>query len=99
MSTGLDVDYSERAGFLTGKAAALAEWRHKKDKREFERMCGRLRARNWIRKIYAEGVGCARHEANVALNALAKRGELQKRGLRRTAEWRRAYEPAMAGAA
>lgn len=45
----LEIDYSERAGFLTGKAAALAEWQHKKLKNdpEFRRLIWRLQAKKY----------------------------------------------------
>jgi hypothetical protein len=46
----LDLDYSERAGFLTGKSAAIADWRHKKDKQQFERQCAVLRTNRWRKK-------------------------------------------------
>jgi hypothetical protein len=40
----LEVDYSERAGFLTGKAAAIADWLAKKEKNDpaFRRLVWRL---------------------------------------------------------
>lgn len=44
-----DIDYSERAGFLTGKSAAIAEWLHKRDKRAFAKQCDVLRADRWRR--------------------------------------------------
>jgi hypothetical protein len=43
-----DVDYSERAGFLVGKSAALADWKFRKDDREFKKLCARLYQRNWM---------------------------------------------------
>lgn len=45
MNRDLDIDYSERAGFLVGKSAALAEWSFKKDAREFRRLCRALAKR------------------------------------------------------
>lgn len=42
-----DVDYSERAGFLTGKSAAIADWHHRKDKQKFAKLVAVLRVRNW----------------------------------------------------
>ncbi len=44
MTDRIDVDYSERAGFLTGKAAAIAEWSHKREKRQFAKLIARLAA-------------------------------------------------------
>lgn len=44
-----DIDYSERAGFLTGKSAAIAEWRHRKEVSDFERLCSKLYQRKWAR--------------------------------------------------
>jgi hypothetical protein len=45
----LDIDYSERDGFLVGKSAALAEWAHRKEAREsaeqFRRLADRQAAR------------------------------------------------------
>lgn len=46
----LDVDYSERAGFLTGKAAAIAEWSHRKEKKAFAKVCNVLKACKWQRE-------------------------------------------------
>ena len=49
----LDVDYSERAGFLTGKAAAIADWRFRKEQKdpEFRRLVWRLQAKKyWAEK-------------------------------------------------
>ena len=43
----LDVDYSERAGFLTGKAAALADWAHRKEAKAFAKLEASLRVRRW----------------------------------------------------
>lgn len=46
----LDVDYSERNGFLTGKAAAIADWMHRKDKVSFEKVVAVLRNKKWRRE-------------------------------------------------
>lgn len=43
----LEVDYSERSGFLTGKSAALADWAHRKEKKAFEKVVAVLRTRRW----------------------------------------------------
>jgi len=45
-----DVDYGERAGFLVGKSAALADWSFRKEDKEFKKLCTRLYARNWARR-------------------------------------------------
>lgn len=44
------VDFSEKQGFLTGKAAAMADWAHRKEAGQYERLFERLRARNWARR-------------------------------------------------
>jgi hypothetical protein len=44
---GDGLDYSERAGFLTGKAAAIAEWSHRKRKEVDQRLYAVLRVRRW----------------------------------------------------
>lgn len=44
----LDVDYSERNGFLTGKAAAIADWYHRKGKAADQKLYAVLRARRWV---------------------------------------------------
>lgn len=43
----LEVDYSERNGFLTGKAAAIADWSHRKEQKAFEKIVETLRVRKW----------------------------------------------------
>jgi hypothetical protein len=43
----LEVDYSERAGFLTGKAAAIAEWSHRKEVKAFAKVVEVLRVTKW----------------------------------------------------
>jgi hypothetical protein len=46
----VDLDYSERAGFQVGKAAAMAEWRARKeiDDPEFQRLVWRLQAQKLL---------------------------------------------------
>lgn len=51
----VDLDYSERNGFLTGKAAALADWSFRKEDREFKKLCEKLYKRKWFQQIKAEG--------------------------------------------
>jgi hypothetical protein len=51
---GLLLDYRERDGFLVGKQAALADWRLRRDDRDFDALCLRLYNRNWARKFRAE---------------------------------------------
>lgn len=46
----IETVYTERNGFLVGKSAALADWRHRKEEREFEALCVRLRQRNYLRR-------------------------------------------------
>ena len=45
----IDVDYSERAGFLTGKSAAIAEWRFRKEQGDpkFRQLVWRLQAKKY----------------------------------------------------
>lgn len=45
----VDLDYSERAGFLTGKAAAMADWSFRKEARAFKAVVNRLRVAKWQR--------------------------------------------------
>lgn len=53
----LDVDYSERNGFLTGKSAALADWFHRKEDANYEKLFERLYKRNRRRlALVAHGV-------------------------------------------
>lgn len=59
---GLDVDYSERAGYLTGKSAALAEWKHRKEEAEYQRLFRRLRDRNYKRLRAEERLRDLPHE-------------------------------------
>jgi hypothetical protein len=49
-SDELDLDYSERAGFMTGKSAAIADWRHRKEVRDFGALVNRLRVLKWQRE-------------------------------------------------
>jgi hypothetical protein len=46
----LDLDFTEKQGFLVGRSAAMADWAFKKDNAGFEAMCARLYQRNWARK-------------------------------------------------
>lgn len=46
----IDVDYSERAGFLTGRAAAMADWAFRKEQREGDKLIARLYQRHWARR-------------------------------------------------
>jgi hypothetical protein len=52
----LHIDHSDlKHGFAIGKAHKLAEWSFRKEEREFERLCNRLRAAKWWREMKAEG--------------------------------------------
>lgn len=42
-----DLDYSERDGFMVGRTAAIADWRHEKEQREFSAYCKRLYLERW----------------------------------------------------
>ena len=44
----IDLDYSERAGFLVGKSARMADWRHQREKREFKKLCDAIYQRNYL---------------------------------------------------
>ncbi len=39
--------FTEAAGFLTGRSAALADWHFRRDQRDFAALCARLYARKW----------------------------------------------------
>lgn len=45
----LELDYSERSGFLTGKAARLADWAHRREEARYKRLFRNLK-RNALRK-------------------------------------------------
>lgn len=45
----LEVDFSERSGFMTGKAAAIADWQHRKTKQADQKLYAVLRARRWYK--------------------------------------------------
>jgi hypothetical protein len=48
VSDDLDMDYEERrGGMLIGRQAALADWRFRKEQREFEKQIKTLRAAKW----------------------------------------------------
>jgi hypothetical protein len=47
MRVDLEIDYTERSGFLTGKSHALAEWSHRKGKKETGKLYARMRTRRW----------------------------------------------------
>lgn len=44
------LDYSERAGFLTGKSARLADWQHNREAAKFARLVAVLRTAKWNRE-------------------------------------------------
>ena len=53
----LEVDYSERAGFLTGKSAAMADWAHRKEDQQYAKLFERLYRRNRRRlALVAKGI-------------------------------------------
>lgn len=57
MERDLDLDYSERAGFMVGKSAAIADWRFHKEEGDFKKLCHRLYMRNWAkarRRLFPE---------------------------------------------
>lgn len=78
-------------GVMVGRQAALAEWRHRRETREFEKLCARLRARNWVRKIYAAGgdrLGLLRaYQAKWAREHRAAQLVAQKRWRHRRRVW------------
>ena len=47
--------FTERNGFLTGKSAAIAEWRHRKERKAFDVVVNRLRVRKYEREARANG--------------------------------------------
>lgn len=76
-SDGLEIDYSERAGFLTGKSEAIARWQAKKDKEAFAAIVNQLRVRKWTKAVRAEnGARLAKHRA------------VQRASYHRHPEWR-----------
>lgn len=52
----IDVDLGELAeGYqFDGRARAIAQWRERKEAREFEAMCNVLRVKKWRREVFAE---------------------------------------------
>jgi hypothetical protein len=46
----LEVDYDERAGFLVGKSAAIADWQSRKEDAQYEKLFERLYYRNAQRR-------------------------------------------------
>lgn len=60
----LELDYSERAGFLTGRAASLAEWAFRKEQREGDRLIATLYQRQWARKERAQRPELVRERQN-----------------------------------
>lgn len=55
MSDDFDVDYSDRSGFLVGRAAALADWALRKDEREFNKIVVALYMRRYRSAKIARG--------------------------------------------
>jgi hypothetical protein len=49
MTDDLELDYTERQGFMVGKTAALADWKFRKDEKAFNRLIATVRATNWNR--------------------------------------------------
>jgi hypothetical protein len=79
----LDLDYTERTGFLTGKAFAIADWRHRKDKREFDALQNRLNVRRWRLRVYdvgGEKLDQLRANARKRQNAHHERERIKRRG-------------------
>lgn len=68
-SAELEVDYSERAGFLVGKSARLADWRHRREKQEDAKLFRNLK-RKADRKVPE-----IRERLNKAARELSKRPE------------------------
>jgi hypothetical protein len=59
------LDFSERAGFLSGKAFRLAEWAAQKEQRAFDKLVQSLRWKKWVAEVVAEnGERLARLQAN-----------------------------------
>jgi hypothetical protein len=72
-----DLDYSERAGFLVGKAANLAEWQHRKEEREYAKLFERLKRRNHRKKPEV------RERLNATRREYDKRPEVQEKNRKR----------------
>lgn len=65
-------------GFLVGKAAALADWSFKKEKKEFGKLVNRLRAKKWA-KENREHVNAYHRERNKLPKMKAARSIWKKR--------------------
>ena len=82
----LAVDYSERAGFLTGKSAALADWAHRKEQSTYDVLFKRLYARNHARLMRERDPEGVRAKQNAWREAnrehVQKQDRTRKRGLR-----------------
>jgi hypothetical protein len=79
----LDLGYEERAGFMVGKAAALADWSFRKDEKAFARLVNSLRVRKWQRENPEKSRAKARRWwAKHREEALAKQRERSRRAPR-----------------
>lgn len=68
---GFDLDYSERQGFLVGKAARLADWRFRKEKKEFARLVRNIQQSKRLpyHKAWKARWRLAKHRANPPVHA------------------------------
>lgn len=56
MSGRIALEHDDLAfGYAIGKAHALAEWQHRREKREFAKLCARFKFAKWYREVKAEG--------------------------------------------
>ena len=83
----VDLDFSERAGFLTGKAARLADWLHRKEKREFEKLVRKLKRQTPAYKA-AAAAGRARNREKIRGRARSPRVRAQLQERRRSAKFK-----------
>jgi hypothetical protein len=79
-------------GFLVGKNQRLADWRAKKEQKQYDALFNRLRARNWQRKVYEQG-GEKLDKLRARKLAHAHQPEVKQRGYRLARKRReRAYK-------
>lgn len=84
----MDLDYTERAGFLVGRSAAIAEWRHKKEKREGDRLISKAYMIQWNARPDIKAMKLA-HSRKPSSKAKAR--ARYKRWLEANREHRRSY--------
>lgn len=84
--SNLDLDFRELDGFMFGKEAALADWRFRKEQKEFAQLVDKLRSRKWKRE-HRPRCNDLKRESNARLLA-ADPERLRSRRRRAQAKWR-----------